>query len=60
MNYAKELRCLKKCKNCNGKGYIFYKSTSIFTGRTTYFGLPKLTSGYEKGTCPKCYGNGMK
>lgn len=47
---------MKKCKVCNGKGFIFYKITMIKDGKLG-FGF------YERGIkipCTKCFGKGMR
>jgi hypothetical protein len=49
---------MKVCKTCHGKGWIFAKS-SIFTGKTTYFGLPVIKYGDVKLICGKCFGKGI-
>lgn len=47
---------MKKCKKCNGRGFIFDKIITIKDGRLG-FGL------YENGIkvpCTKCFGKGVK
>lgn len=54
---------MRKCKRCNGSGFIFVESNSIFTGKDISFlglSIPETTSGYEKITCTKCFGKGVK
>jgi len=53
---------VRKCKNCNGKGWLFVKG-NVFTGKyESFFGveMPKYTAGKERVTCTRCFGKGLK
>jgi len=57
----KERWKMKKCKRCKGKGFVFEKTNSIWTGKVDkYFGMeiPRIVDGYEQTTCRTCWGKG--
>ncbi|HDR7001829.1 TPA: hypothetical protein QCW13_005068 [Bacillus cereus] len=47
---------VRKCKSCNGKGFVFSKSYSIKENR---FGFGLQETGI-KIPCLKCFGKGVK
>lgn len=52
---------MKKCKRCKGKGFVFEKTNSIWTGKVDkFFGMeiPRVVDGYEQTTCRTCWGKG--
>jgi hypothetical protein len=54
---------MKVCKTCKGKGWIFVKGVTVFTGkydRFLGFEIPRTTTGDEKTPCTKCFGKGTR
>lgn len=49
---------MKKCKHCEGKGFVF-DTVAFFRNKKTY-GIPVLENKGVKRTCSKCYGKGAK
>ncbi|HFJ9281537.1 TPA: hypothetical protein ACGW6Z_005841 [Bacillus cereus] len=47
---------VRKCKSCNGKGFVFSKDYEI---REDRFGFGLRETGI-KITCAKCFGKGVK
>ncbi len=49
---------MRKCKSCNGKGFVFDKID--IPSEKTIMGFPIWKETGIKTTCSKCFGKGMK
>lgn len=57
------MKPLKPCKTCKGKGWVFIKGVTIWTGKIDKFfdiEIPRLAVGDEKVICSKCFGKGTR
>jgi len=49
---------VKKCKVCNGKGFVFIQT--IEQSNTSFMGIPLWRDTGAKETCSKCFGHGVR